>query len=326
MDYSVETRSIIFWLSVALIPFSLSAVCEGVFQAHEEMRYIAWGSVPVNVLKVCAAFVLLWTGAGLDRVLVLIVACHIAIMTSEWGLMVRRFPPTSIAINPRFASALLRSTSTFLGIDVVIALFGSLEILLLSRLATEADVGVFSAAVQVLLPVTLLFQNVVASAFPTLCRHFQSGVQSLRQTAAELVGLLLAISLPAALALFWVADRVLSLLFGDRLQAAETPLRILAWCLVLRAVTAALGQVLLASRRERVTLRIVTVDALTSFTVGLLLIPHFGVVGAAITALVTRVVDLTQHILAVAPIFSGYSLSLGWAARLKTGSMRLWTE
>jgi O-antigen/teichoic acid export membrane protein len=325
MQYSTQTASTIFLLSLALIPFALSAVCEGVFQAHEEMRYIAYATVPVHLLKACGAFLVLSAGYGLDQVLMLVVACHIVIMALEWWLVVRKFPPIGVRIDLRFARVLVRSTSTFLAIDGVIALFGSLELLLLSRFANETEVGVFSAAVQVLLPITLVIQNVVASVFPIMCKRFQNADQGLKQITEELVGLLVAVALPTAIGVFCVAEWVLSLLYGDRIQSAATPLRILVWCVLLRAITAALGQLLLASQRERVTLRIVSIDALIDFAVGLILIPHFGVVGAAATALTTRIVDLFQHAVPVARLLPSLTLSrLGWNALLASLCMGLY--
>ena len=309
MQYSAETSSIILLLSAALLPFSFSALCEGAFQAHEEMRFIAFATVPVNLLKMVGVFLLLRQGEPVNHVLVLVIAAHVAVASVEWWLLSRKLPPSAVRVDLALVRGILRSTWAFLGLDAVIALFGSVEILLLSRFATEAEVGTFSAAVQMLLPVTLLIQNVVASVFPIMCRRFRSADQSLRRIVEELVGLLIAFALPVAICIYCLAEWLLSLIYGDRLQAAAVPLRILVWGLVLRAVTTALGQLLLASQRERITLRIVTVDALTSLTVGLVLIPHFGVVGAAASALTTRVVDVLQHVIPVKRVLAGLSLS-----------------
>jgi O-antigen/teichoic acid export membrane protein len=38
MGYPADTATVILLLSLGLLPYSLTTVCEGVFQAHEEMR------------------------------------------------------------------------------------------------------------------------------------------------------------------------------------------------------------------------------------------------------------------------------------------------
>jgi O-antigen/teichoic acid export membrane protein len=325
MGRSAETTAVVSWLSLALLPYSLSAICEGLFQAREEMRYIAYASLPVHLLRVAGAFLLLSSGYRLPEVVILVVLCHVALAAVEGWLVLRRVGGPWPSLDPGFALSMVKATGTFLGIDGLIALFGSLEILLLATLAGEAEVGLFSAAVQLLLPLTLLYQSVVTSVFPLMCRRFSAGHQSRRQIAEELIGLLLAVAMPTAIGLFFLAESALALLYGDELRPASTALRILVSALVLRALTIVLGHVLLASRRERVTLRIVVVDALASFTIGLALIGPLGVVGAATTALLTRLIDLYQHYRPVSRLLPGLALSrLGWHALAASAAMALY--
>src|SRR5439155_19634832 len=56
MGYSRDTASVILLLSLALVPYALSAVAEAVFQAWEKMQYIAYANVSVNVAKIGLAF------------------------------------------------------------------------------------------------------------------------------------------------------------------------------------------------------------------------------------------------------------------------------
>ena len=88
-NYSPGTASIILLLSLGLLPFSLSVINKAVFQAWERMHYIAWANVPVNVAKVGMAFLLLRQGHGLFELILLLLACCVAILGIEWWLMLR---------------------------------------------------------------------------------------------------------------------------------------------------------------------------------------------------------------------------------------------
>src|SRR5437762_882548 len=50
LGYSTDTTTVILLISVGLLPYSLSAICEAVFQAWERMRYIAYANVPANIV------------------------------------------------------------------------------------------------------------------------------------------------------------------------------------------------------------------------------------------------------------------------------------
>src|SRR5437660_11644737 len=86
-------------------------------------------------------------------------------------------------------------------------------------------------------------------------------------------------------------------------------LRIVALILISQVFTSVLGQALVASHREKITLRIVAADTLVSLLVGWPLISLFGLRGAAIALLVTRLVDCCQHYLPVSRLFCGIPLA-----------------
>ena len=314
MGYARETASLILLLSLGLLPFALSAVCEAVFQAWEKMRLIAWGNAPASLAKAGLAFLALSRGCGLYQLIVLILLTHAAIACVEWRLMLRHITRPRANLDLGFSLGMIRSTATFLGIDATIALWSSLQILLLARLASETEVGIYSAAAQLLVPVGLIFQSVERTLFPVMCRRFAPGCRDLKQVSEYALAFLLALALPISVGVFALADPALLLLYGKKEFLAAGPvLRILAWGIALKALTHVLGQALLAGRRERVTLRIVAVNALVSLGLGLLLIGRFGPVGAALAALLAGAVDAIQHYAPASRLLAGISLGrLAW--------------
>lgn len=323
MGYSKETAAIIMLLSLALLPFSLAAVHEAIFQAWERMHYIAYANVPVNVTKVALALLILSQGYGVFQLALLIVGAHAVVVVVEATLMLRYIIKPRRALDPAFSLTMTRATLTFLGIDVVVAVWTSLPVVLLSKLASETEVGLYSAAAQLLVPVTLVLKSIVISLFPLMCKRFTGGFQDLKQISDYLTEGLLMIALPMTVGLFFLADAALLLLYGERefLQAATT-LRIIVWLLLFTALTSVLGQVLLAGLRERVNLRIVSVNALIGLALGLTLIGQFGLLGAALATLLTAAINFVQHYVAVSKLLSGIALArLAWRPALACACM-----
>jgi O-antigen/teichoic acid export membrane protein len=324
MGYARDTAAIILLLGLGLLPYALSAVCEAVFQATDKMRYITYAQVPVHIAKVGFAYLLLHHGYGVYHLAVLMLACHGTVALGEWWLMLRRVTRPRVERRERCAStlkrvaassfALARSAATFLGIDGLTAITSSLNIVLLSALEGERQVGLYSVASQLMIPITLVYQSVVTSVFPTLCRTFDSGTQDVADVLARMLALLLALAIPVAVGLFFLADSALQVLYGGRdFLEASAPLRVMVWIIVPAALTAVLGQVFLAGFRERVTLRIVAVDLLVGLVAGVILIANFGLIGAAAAAVLTKAVDLWQHYWPVSRLVPAISLrEVGW--------------
>jgi len=307
MHYAPATNWIVLLLSLGLFPYAISSVCEGIFQAWEKMQYIAWVNVPANIAKMAGAYLLLARGRGLYTViLVLLTAFFVVALTEVW-LVLNRFPAQQAAsVSLRFCWTTLRSSVTFLAIDKVIAIESSLNIILLSKLATETEVGLYSAATQLLVPLVLVYQSIAQSIFPVMCRGVGPGFQDLKRIVEQALELLLALALPVAAGVFFLSPWGLSLLYKNPAFLQAVPaLRILAWTLIFQVFSYVLGQVLLATHREKVTLRIVIVDVLITLLAGTLLIERFGLLGAALSLFLTRLAAAIQHYIPVSRLLSG---------------------
>jgi O-antigen/teichoic acid export membrane protein len=306
MHYPADTTLVIMLMSLGLFPYAISAICEGIFQAWERMHLIPYVNVPVNVAKVACAFLLLTRRNGLYAVILILQSSFLAAALLEVWILLRKFPSQPASIAPRFCLATFRSAVTFLGIDSTIAVMSSLNVLLLSKLATETEVGLYSAAIQLLAPLLLVYQSIAQSVFPLMCRKVEPGFQTLKRISEQIIEALLILALPALAGLYFLGDWALSTLYKNpAFQQAFPALRIVAWALISQVFTSVLGQVLVASHREKVTLRIVAVDMLVNLLVGWPLIRLFGLRGAAIAFLVTRLVDCFQHYIPVSRLLSG---------------------
>ena len=303
MHYDADTAAIVLLFAAGLLPYAVAALCEAIFRGWERMDYIAYANVPVSIGKVVLAYVLLQRGGGLWAIAWVLAASPFAVLAIQ-SLLVRRCTAgRKLTVDLGFARRLAQKSCTFFGIESLIAIGASLNIVLVSKLIDVAAVAAFNAASQLLVPLAIFSQGLATCVFPLLCRKFDSlehsetaGPGSLQQVADRLIEVLLIVAVPGAVALFFLAGPVLTLVYGNRdfLQAAVL-LRIMVLAVVLRALTSALGNVLLAGLKERVTLRIVAVNLLAGLVLGYGLIHQFGVLGAAVATILTRVVDFAQH-------------------------------
>ena len=305
MRYDVDTVLVIVILATGLLPFGLSSVVESLFRGWEQMHFIAWANVPANVAKVVGAFLLLQAGFGVVALAILLVACRYGILLIEWALYCVVAERRWSRIDLRFMKRLIGRSSTFLGLEGIIAVWASMNALLLSKFAGESEVGLYVAAHQLLQPALLVYQSIVGGVFPAMCQKAALARQDLAHLIRWIVDLLLLIGLPVAVAIYFTADTLLLLLYGDAsFLAAAGVVRILVIVLVLRTITNAFGHALWADSRERTTLRIVTVNLVVNAVCGVVLIRQFGLMGAAWTTLIAWTVNAIQHYIACRDMLS----------------------
>ncbi|MCC7207639.1 MAG: flippase, partial [Anaerolineae bacterium] len=306
LNYPADTAQVILLVSLSMFPVALIAIVEAILQAWERMHVIALVNVPVNLLKIGAAFVLLAGGADVNSVIGVLFVAFTVILLAEWALLLWRITRPRIRLDLGFMIRMLRQTTTFFGIDGIIAIVASLNLVLLSKLASEREVGLIGAATQFLTPLQVVYQNVVTSLFPMMSRQLEPGFRSLKRITEGLVEILVMFGLPATLGIFVLAGQALVFLYGQESFADATlVLRIYSITVILRAVIHALGQVLIAGMRERDTLRIVMVGVVLNVILGVALISRFGMLGAALASLLVTFVDLILHYYYIRRLFSG---------------------
>lgn len=324
MRYPFDTSVIILLFGIGLAPYALSTVAEAVLRGWEQMHLIAFANVPANVLKVGAAYWVLQEGYGIREIAIVLVAVRILIFLILYALVLWKMRPR-FEFNVPLLRSIFSAATVFLGIEATIAIMGSLQVVLLSKLATESEVGLFNSAGQLLVPFFLLNMSVTGSVFPILCRKFAGkGKDSeLAYATSRTLEFLFIVAIPAAVGIFWLAESALVLAYGKpEFAAATLVLRIMAAGISLRAITATLGQALLASGRETTNLRIVGVNFAVSILSSVPLILLYGMPGAAIAVVVTQLVNVVQHYLPVATMLPDFRmLKLIWKPALASAVM-----
>jgi O-antigen/teichoic acid export membrane protein len=183
-----------------------------------------------------------------------------------------------------------------LGIDSLLAVWGSTNTLLLSWFSGEAAVGVFAAAWQLLIPVSMTFQAIVNGLFPMMCRRADDSRQRFRQLTVLMLEILTVVAVPGCILLYFGAGPIISIVYGSEGFAASVlVMRIILPMLLLQAAALTFGHVLYSQRQEGLTLRIVAVDACFNAVCGTALVYAFGPIGAAVTVLLTYTVNACLH-------------------------------
>jgi O-antigen/teichoic acid export membrane protein len=118
--------------------------------------------------------------------------------------------------------------------------------------------------------------------------------------------------------LYFAAEPIIALAYGGRdFEGSVLVMRIILPVLLLQMVTSTLGQVLYSRRRERVTLWIVAIVVAFNLVAAVALTYAFDLVGAAVSVLLTWIVNGWLHVIATRGCFTDETGGrLRWGAAL----------
>jgi len=156
------------------------------------------------------------------------------------------------------------------------------SILMLGLFAPSEDVGVYRAVMQAALAVSVGLQAMNMVVAPHFAQLYATGdlarLQRLVRTGARLV---LAVTVPVVGVLLAFGQAILEAVFGQEFSAGYSALAILASGQLISATFGSVAYILNMTGHERDTARGVSVAAAGNIVFGILLIPTFGMPGAA---------------------------------------------
>ena len=202
LDYSSDTTMVISIIALGLLPFSLSTICEAIFQGWEKMEFIAYANLPRNLSIIIFGYILLSHGYELIAISWLISITYFLVLFIEWIIIVIFIVKPCIVIDIGFVRETTKMSLSFLGFQGAFAISSTVLIFMLSKYAGEAEVGFYNASSQILTPLMLVLQSVVLSVFPAMCRKFESSIQGLKLLSDNLVELFLGLTFPVVCVYF----------------------------------------------------------------------------------------------------------------------------
>jgi O-antigen/teichoic acid export membrane protein len=300
LGYSAELETSVSIMLLAVTAKVVNSFQEGVFIAYSRVVYQTMTRVWTASAYVLASAWMLAEGAGVPALLWVFVGAEYAVTVVYFVLINRRIVRLRVRLQWRLATRLAREIRAFAASSALAALFARPEIVLLSVLATESQVGFYSAALRVAeIPLTLA-EVFMANVFPLLSESFQRAEERFAAWQTGAVRLMLAGSLLFSACCFAAADDIVRLLYGTGFGDAASVLRIVAVNVVFATLIGVFYRSLVARGGQWTNVVLQSCSVVLRLASGVALIIPLAAVGAALSSALTSLVHLMLLVRATA--------------------------
>jgi O-antigen/teichoic acid export membrane protein len=287
-----ELAPMLRWMALAIVPTALLTLQA---QALQGLRRIAAASlvgnvgVPLFLLGGSALLAPRWGALGATVAYVL--AAFLTMLLGIWRW--RRSTPHLRTVSGRFdISTLLESSVPLFWVSCFQQIITWAPTVILGVTASSSDVGIFGAAnraAQLTSFVLLAVNSISAPKFAAL--HRTGDLATLGRVARRSAKLMAVLASPILIVFVVFPTRVMTM-FGPEFAAGAHVLTILAVGQFVNVVTGSVGWLLIMCGYERLMRDNIAVCALLGLVLSLVLIPAFGVVGAAIASATTLALQM----------------------------------
>ncbi len=183
------------------------------------------------------------------------------------------------------------------------SMMGNFDVMALKAMTNDSAVGLYLAAFRC----TTVFGPIISAVSAVVLPGFSRGypdLAAMRRNAVHYGSLAFVGFSAAALVLSLFPALVLRLLYGVGYQDGASILRVVVWVLPLQGMRAVLRPLLFAFHLQRLDLRNMAFAVLTNAVLDILLIPHLGPAGCAISSVASELVLVASCLLVIRRRFS----------------------
>jgi O-antigen/teichoic acid export membrane protein len=286
--YDRTTKLYILLFGLQLVYLGLKGFLATIFQAAEQMKYIALFGIVNRVLFVGLSIGALYLGFGLTALFLISIFANLVTLALNYRLS-RKLVRFRLFSRIQVDKKILMPGLVFSLMAFVSYLLTRVDLLMISFLGTPRDVGVYGVAFRVAEQGVVLRNLIVVAFFPIFIKYFHSGkVAVMGGRLIRISGLFLVGVFLGSFLLSLVIEDLVSLVFGPEYQASGYILKVLLFYLAFAWASMPFTTAAQATHNEKYLLMISSGMAVLNVLLNYVFFVYFGLIGIAYSTLVVQ--------------------------------------
>lgn len=278
----------LYGLNLFITAITVDWVCYGL----ELMRYTAWLSVLSSSLSTIGLLLLIKEPAHLYRLPLLGFFVPFIIQLILYLILINKIKIIFSFPSYKDLSNIYKAAIPLSVISIITVLYRYANNILIKEALGVAFVGIFFAAYRLVEISTSIVQMANVIFYSRLSKQVINSIALAQRDARLYIRGLITFGIGVGAFLFSEANGLIQLIYGINYQGAEGVLKILSLIVVLGCAAVGYSGSLIPFNKDNQMLRVIIAMAITAIAGGVLIIPSFGLAGAAWVLVLTEFVGL----------------------------------
>jgi len=199
---------------------------------------------------------------------------------------------TSWVIDFQYAKALLKECWPLLLSGIAIMIYMRIDQIMLGQMLGNDAVGIYSVAIRMSEVWYFIPVAIVASVFPSIVNAKEKSKTLYKDRLQKLYDLMVLMGLSVAIPMTFISDYLIFLLFGEEYSAAGIVLAIHIWAGIFVSLSVVNTKWLILDGFQKNIFYMALLGAVVNIVANWMLIPIFGIKGAALGTVISQFVSL----------------------------------
>ena len=289
MGYDVLTIEVTLIFTIEMFFMSMVNFFNGIFQAFEELKYQAMGTILNSGLLLVGILITIGLNLGVIAIAGSYTVAYLIFLIFMIIKFVQKFGVPGFEFDLSFWKDTVIKSAPFGLTNFFYTIYFSIDIVMLSYLSGDYATGLYKSAYNIINVFTTFYAVYQFTIFPVMSKFFVESKNLLKVSYEQSVKYLLLIILPISIYALLYARPIINLIYSNQYSLASVPMQILIWTVAFLFVNGAASVLLNAIDKEFTVTKIYIVAAVFNVILNSIMIPNFGYNGAAIATVLSEI-------------------------------------
>lgn len=288
LGYSEDTIKVVYVLCIGLFFQVLYECLLSVYRSLEKMYVIGLSSMIFRILTALIIVFAVYSGIGFWGIVSAFSLGNVFIFLGLLIFSYSGFGISRFKFRPGEWMTLIKQSFPFYASALLTMIYSRVNILMLSKITSELEVGLYMAAVTLVEGLYVIPSAFIASIFPAFSRMRGGSAEAFRNTYEKTAKYLIILTAGVSVGTILVAEKVILLIYGAAfIQSAEV-LKVFIFFWVFTFFSQTQSAVLFSIGKESAQVKTMAFACLINILLNILLIKSLGVIGAAYASVITE--------------------------------------
>ncbi len=289
LGYSHLTIIVTLIFTIEIIIMSITTFLNGIFQAFEQLKYQAIGSILNSGFLLLGILITIFFNLGVISIAISYTIAYLIFFIYVFLKYIKKFNFPRFELDLKFIKKVLIDSLPFGLTNFFYTIYFSIDIVMLFYLSGDYATGLYKSAYNIINVFTTFFVVYQSVVFPVMSKFFKES-QDLIKVSYELsVKYLLLIIIPLSVGVFYYARPLVDLIYRNQYSLASTPVQILIWTVLFLFINGTASVLLNAIDKEKTVTKIYIIAAAFNVCLNMVLIPAYSYDGAAIATVLSEI-------------------------------------
>jgi O-antigen/teichoic acid export membrane protein len=295
LDYPRETTVAVYIIGASVIIDSFTRLFFSITSAFEKMEYEA----AIIVLRTIILFSLVLLVIHFNYGLISIVSSYLAASIFSFVLSIfvilKKFAKPKFETDLDFWRKTTKEALPFALTAVFCMVFFRVDIVMLSVMKGDAVTGWYYAACNIISALLAIPGIYGLAIFPVLSKYYGSARSSFDKVGTISFKFLLMVGLPISVGISLLAEEIILLVYGSAYLNSAYALQIIVWVFFINCIAIVPFHALNSANKQHLAMIIQGISASLDVLLNLLLIPMYGLIGAASATVIAFVFNFLLY-------------------------------